>query len=49
MKNKVKREYNELWFEMDGSTKVWYVQAEKGKLSFLRKKEALAWQKASER
>ena len=41
-----KHNFNDLWKVQEGSKIFWQVQAEKGILSFKRKKDALKWQES---
>lgn len=39
----MKRKLHEIWKVKEGSKTIWKVQAEKGILSFYRKKDAIEW------
>ena len=41
--DKMKRKLNEIWKAKEGSKTVWKVQAEKGILTFIRKRDAIKW------
>lgn len=39
----MKRNLNEIWKVKEGTKTIWKVQAQKGILSFTRKKDAIKW------
>jgi len=39
----MKRQVNEIWKAQEGSKVVWKVQAQKGILTFTRKRDAIKW------
>ena len=41
------RKLNEIWKTKEGSKTVWKLQAPKGVLTFRTKKQAIAWQQAT--
>ena len=41
------KKINEIWKAQEGSKTLWKVQAPKGVLTFTRKKDAVAWIKAT--
>lgn len=39
----MKKQLNEIWKVKEGSKTIWKVQAQKGVLSFIRKRDAVNW------